>query len=247
MARIAWFSALTSGCWAPEIASLPPEVAPPPNAPEPAPTPGAVPAPTPASRPTPPSAAAKPAAPPPPAAPPSLVATPESEVAAPPYTAWTAAAPLTPVGPGGSPALRLKRAGVRVEVAQVQAHRTRFQCAGCSGEDRGVEAWVQPERLRIAGTGGSADDALVVALQLRARWAGGTDLPPGSRREDLCRMIDEGFVWDGPERAVWGDGALVLGWNGTRWAPETIEAPARADGALGDVCRTAKPGGHRRR
>ncbi len=166
-------------------------------------------------------------APPPPSPPKALLSTPEQEISRPPYTAWTTHAPLTPVGPGGGAVAHITRYGVRIEVLQVLDHRTRFRCVGCTGEASDVEAWLQPGRLRAAGIGGTREDPLVVALQIRARWAGGRDLPEGATPGQMCALVDAGFVWDSPKRAVWESdgGRLVLVWSDGRWSLESATAP----------------------
>ena len=122
----------------------------------------------------------------------------------------------------------IRRLGVRIEVAQVLGHRTRFTCTGCQGSEHGVEAWLQPGRLRAAGAPGTPEDPLVAALQLRARWAGGANLPQGARPEQMCAVIDAGFEWTGSKTATWehDEGRVVLSWTGSRWSA-TEAKPAR--------------------
>ncbi len=239
---------LAVACSAPEIADLPPNVTPPPGAeappaerPQPTKSPaelsGRAPAaPSPPSQPVPPPS--RPPPPPKPKTPPkSLVPTPEATLSAPPYTAWTTHAPLTPVGPGGVAVAHIAKLGVRIDVVQVLDHRTRFRCTGCTGDAAGAEAWLQPERFRAAGVGGTPEDPLVVALQIRARWAGGRDLPEGASPGQMCALVDSGFLWETPEKAVWeaDGGQLVLTWADGRWSIESVTAPrASAD------CRTQR-------
>jgi len=218
------------GCWAPEVADLPSEPSPPP-----APEAPVQQAPAPAM---PPEPVGRPSPPPPPRSPPpKLVSTPETDLGEPPFTAWTTHAPLTPVGPGGVAVAHIRRYGVRIEVAQVLDHRTRFTCTGCTGAEQGVEAWLQPGRLRAAGAPGTPDDPLVAALQLRARWAGGTKLPDGARPEQMCALVDAGFSWTGSTTATWSHdgGKLVLSWTDGRWSVTEV-VPART----GTDCRTRR-------
>ena len=239
--------ALTIGCSAPEIADLPPNVTPPPNSR----TPDSRPRPTPSLSPaelagrTVPAhkTAAQPEAnaspPKPPSPPKELVSTPEGDLSAPPFTAWTTHAPLTPVGPGGKAMAHIARYGVRIDVVQVLDHRTRFRCTGCSGDAESVEAWVQSGRLRAAGIGGTPEDPLVVALQIRARWAGGRDLPEGATPGQMCALVDAGFVWESPDRAVWESdgGRFVLTWSGGRWSIESASAPRTSTNCRTDRAR----------
>ena len=240
MRPLAFLSLLLVACSAPEIADLPSDVTPPPNVPPDPPSERPQPTPSPAelagraAAPTPPSAA------PPPekkAPPQKLVATPEDTLGPPPYTAWTTHAPLTPVGPGGVAVAHIKRLGVRIDVVQVLDHRTRFTCTGCTGESEGAEAWLQPGRLRAAGSGGSPEDPLVVALQIRARWAGGTDLPEGATPGQMCALVDAGFTLPSPGTAVWQSdgGRLELTWSDGRWSIASVKAPRGSTN-----CRTQK-------
>lgn len=223
-------------CSAPDIEDMPGHGVPaPPPEPDPLPAAPAPPPPPEPQRPAPQAA--------PPALQPSLEATPETTVGTPPYTAWTAQAPLSPVGPGGRPVLRLRRVGVRVEVAQVLDERTRFTCTGCAGAEADTEAWVQPGRLRIAGAHGDRTDPLAVALRLRAQWAGGSGLPEGMSRAMGCLLVDRGFtLHEGqPPRAVWEaeGGRLVLEWREESWTVAEVQPPARE---LPWSCRTTRPG-----
>ena len=131
------------------------------------------------------------------------------------------------MGPGGTAVAHIQRLGVRIDVLQVLEHRTRFRCAGCSGATEGVEAWLQPGRLRAAGTGGSPEDPLVVALQIRARWAGGADLPEGATPGQMCALVDAGFTMPEPGAAVWetAGGRLELTWSDGRWSIATASPP----------------------
>jgi len=216
-------------CWAPEVAEPPSEDAPTPPPEAPVTTPGKPAPPEPISHPPPPL--------PPRAPPPKLSSTPESELSEPPFTAWTTHAPLTPVGPGGVAVAHIKKLGVRIEVVQVLEHRTRFTCAGCTGAEHGVEAWLQPGRLRASGAPGTPDDPLVAALQLRARWAGGNKLPEGASREQMCALVDAGFTWTGSTTATWSldSGKLVLTWNDGRWSIAEATPPQS-----GSDCRTQR-------
>ncbi len=217
-------------CWAPDIADLPAS----PTAPPPVPAPQPVAAP---EAPAPVHSAPAPQPPPPRQPTAALTATPESELGSPPYTAWTAHAPLTPVGPGGQPVTHIARYGVRIEVLQVLDHRTRFRCDGCMGDDNGKEAWLQTGRLRAAGAPGMPEDPLVAALQLRARWASGADHPAPAPASAWCGLIDAGFVWSDPThvRFEHGGGRLDLAWTDGRWRVADVVAP----GGAGE-CRTQR-------
>lgn len=211
------------GCSAPDVATLPdPRRAPDEAGPRPPP---GQPGPPPSA-----SSAAAPARPPklPPKPPPkpALQATDEGDMPEPPFTAWTAAAPLTLVGPGGREAVTLNHTGVRVEVLQILSSRTRVRCIGCTGDAKDVEAWVQPGRLRAAGAPGDQRDPLATVLRMRARWAAGDDLPEGASRAGMCRLADSGFTWTG-EAASWqtGGGTLRLVWTGGEWRQDRLTAP----------------------
>lgn len=152
---------------------------------------------------------------------------------APPFTAWTTRAPASVVGPGGTPLALLSRAGVRVEVLQVLPSRVRLRCDGCEGPAAGVEGWLQADA--VAWPGGPelpADHPLRRALELRAAWARGLDLPPGVAQPDaLCALLDGGYQGDPP---TWGAGpaTLTLRWEGDRWLPPALTgAPQDAPGA----------------
>jgi hypothetical protein len=133
----------------------------------------------------------------------------------------------------------IARYGVRIDVVQVLDHRTRFRCTGCTGDAGSAEAWLQPGRLRAAGIGGTPEDPLVVALQIRARWAGGRDLPEGASPGQMCALVDSGFTWASPDRAVWESdgGRFVLTWSGGRWSIESASAPRGATNCRTDRAR----------
>jgi hypothetical protein len=213
-----------------------------PPAPQPPPADPLAPAAAPVAAPAPPAVAPPAApAPPPPAVQPRVDPTPDDQLPEPPFTAYTAMAPLSPVGPGGAPAVHLKRLGVRVEVLQVLDHRTRVRCAGCGPEAADREVWIQAGRLRALRSPGAQADPLAAALRLRARWAAGDGLPDGLSARQACRLIDHGFTWTGDEARWELDGGLLrLRWDGERWAV----AEATPPGVDPDWrCATARPPG----
>lgn len=178
----------------------------------------------------------------------------------PPFTAWTTRAPTSIVGPGGVPLALLSRAGVRIEVIQVLPARVRLRCDGCDGQAAGVEGWLQADA--IAWPGGPAlpdGHPLGRALELRAAWARGAELPAPVDPDALCALLDGGYSISGPgepatwlsrpgQPATWGQGAvtLTLAREADRWLPPVLAgAPTPAPGACAftpAVGTSASPG-----
>ncbi len=221
MTRVLPGLCLVAACSAPTTA--PPGAAPVP-APAPEPTAATAPAPPPPPEPDPPAPAPAPAGPTPAVRPTDAAALPGA-----PFTAWTTAAPLTIVAPGGQPVTTLKQLGVRVEVLQVLDARLRVRCTGCAGDARDAEGWIQPERVRAARTPGQTHDPLTEALKRRARWASGAELPAGAAPAALCALVDQGFTLNG-DTATWSadGGRAVLSWDGGAWTLVAATAPTSA-------------------
>ncbi len=214
---------LLAACSAPEIAPLPrarPPGSPPLNAPPSRPLSGAASAPgagvsggsAPGGAPS-----ATPVSPPPAGPPPATIEVTPTDLDdladVVPFTAWTADAPLTLVGPGGVTFAELRKVGIRVEVVQVLEHRVRVRCTACA--ERDVEGWLPRGHLRAPGAPGALRDPLAVALRWRARWASGGELPDGARHTDMCALIDHGFEIEddgGATVARWslGEGVVDL-------------------------------------
>jgi len=152
---------------------------------------------------------------------------------APPFTAWTAAAPTTIVGPGGTPLRLLERGGVRVEVLQVLPERVRVSCTGCA--EAPVQGWLQSGAIwwPSAPVPVALDHPLRRALELRQAWAEGSLAPPeGVTADALCALVDGG--WQGADPPTWqqGEARLLLRFADGRWLPPELHgAPAPAPGA----------------
>lgn len=164
----------------------------------------------------------------------------------PPFAAWTARAPASIVGPGGTPLALLERQGVRVEVVQVLPVRARLRCAGCEGEAAGLEGWLQADALWWPGAAPLPLQApLRRALELRAAWAAGQALPEGAGPEvdadALCALVDAGFRGSPP---VWerGSARLSLAMADGHWLPARLEgSPPPAPGACAAAAPAAAP------
>lgn len=154
-------------------------------------------------------------------------------------SAWTRAAPLTLVRPGGAPAVTLDRYGVRVTVLQVQAHRVRVRCPGCDPGLRAEDLWLQAGQLSAGPAEGA--DPLSAGLRLRARWAAGEGPGGAGAADALCALLDAGFTWSTDEaRFAWGGGSLLLGFDGAAWQVAELTAPAEAPS---EGCALGPPAG----
>lgn len=170
-----------------------------------------------------------------------------SELPEAPFTAWTARAPLTLVGPGGVTVTVLRRLGVRVEVLQVLDGRMRVRCEGCEGGAAGTgpEGWLPLDAVRAADDHGVPDDALSTLLRQRAAWTGGRGLPAGAAPSALCELVDRGFlpipggrVQERLDLDATEQGRVTLTWSTGGWEVAEIT------GDLGDrgwSCRTTRP------
>ena len=148
-----------------------------------------------------------------------------------PFSAWTAATPLTLVAPGGSNLAIIDKLGVRVEVQQIRAGRILVRCTGCSGNARNAEGWMPrgvlwgtlpPEQHDIR----EAKDPLTVVLAARARWAQGKDLPDNASADTMCAMVDQGLSAEASQAIVEvGGGRLRLVRSGANWSVADIEVP----------------------
>lgn len=156
----------------------------------------------------------------------------------PPFTAWTTDGPVSIVGPGGVPVAQLARAGVRVEVLQVLPVRARLRCSGCSRDARDAEGWLQSDLLWWPGAPTLASDhPLPQALELRARWAMGQELPEGTDADALCTLVDAGWFGHPPRWSAEG-ATMMLEYRDGAWLPPRITG---ADQPLSGSCTVAAP------
>ena len=90
-----------------------------------------------------------------------------------PFSAWTAAIPLTLVAPGGANLAIIDKLGVRVEVQQIRTGRVLVRCTGCAGDAHNAEGWMPRGVLWTELPADQhhiteATDPLTVALAARA-------------------------------------------------------------------------------
>jgi len=155
----------------------------------------------------------------------------EQQSGTPPFSAWTAATPLTLVAPGGANLAIIDKLGVRVEVQQIRAGRILVRCTGCIGTARDAEGWMP--RGVLWGTLPDnqhnireATDPLTVALAARARWAQSNNLPDGVTADTMCAMVDRGFSAEASQAYVEvGGGRIRLTRTGADWSIVEIKAP----------------------
>jgi hypothetical protein len=158
----------------------------------------------------------------------------ESVADKPPFSAWTAAAPLTLVGPGGSNVSVLDRFGMRVEVLQIRSGRIRVRCTSCGENTKDAEGWLPRNVLWMQPAAGSdpepsARDPLTVLLALRARWAAGQDVPEGTTADALCWLADHGISVDaGAAIGSAGDGQIHFQRLGATWKMTSLQTPTSA-------------------
>lgn len=148
-----------------------------------------------------------------------------------PFSAWTAATPLTLVAPGGANLAIIDKLGVRVEVQQIRTGRILVRCTGCTGVAQNAEGWMprgvlwnalSPEHHNVT----QATDPLTVALAARARWANGTDLPADVTSDTLCALIDGGFTAEASQAiAEGGGGTIRLARIGADWSVAEVQPP----------------------
>ncbi len=154
----------------------------------------------------------------------------------PPFSAWTAAAPLTLVGPGGTNLGIMDRFGMRVEVLQVRTGRVRVQCTSCTGEAKDAQGWLPRNVLWVqpspqADPQPSGRDPLTVLLALRARWAAGQGVPEGTSADALCWLADHGVSVDaGAGTGSAGDGQIHLQRLGANWNLKKLVPPTTPPG-----------------
>lgn len=155
----------------------------------------------------------------------------ENHPASTPFSAWTAATPLTLVAPGDTNMAVLDNLGVRVEVDQVRVGRILVRCSGCTGESKNAEGWM-PRGVLWVQTPASetesenAKDPLTLALRLRAQWTIQKNLPPNTNADTLCAIVDQGFKVDASQAiATLGGGKVVLKRIGANWTLDAIVAP----------------------
>ena len=157
----------------------------------------------------------------------------EQQSANTPFSAWTAATPLTLVAPGGANLAIIDKLGVRVEVQQIRAGRILVRCTGCTGNARDAEGWMPrgvlwgtlpPDQHSIV----EATDPLTVALAARSRWAQGKDLPADVSADTMCAMVDQGFSVEASQAYVEvGGGKIRLSRNGADWSIAEIAVPSQ--------------------
>ena len=148
-----------------------------------------------------------------------------------PFSAWTAATPLTLVAPGGANLAIIDKLGVRVEVQQVREGRILVKCVGCAGAARDAEGWMprgvlwtalEAEPTRTPG----GTDPLTTALQARAQWAQGVNLPPGATADGMCMLVDQGFAAEASQATSERSGGRVrLSRVGATWSVAEATAP----------------------
>jgi len=155
----------------------------------------------------------------------------ENHSGAPPFSAWTAATPLTLVAPGGANLAIIEQLGVRVEVEQVREGRILVRCTGCVGEAAGAEGWM-PRGVLWTALKGSADapisatDPLSVALRSRAQWAAGKNLPANVSADTMCALVDQGFKAEASQAiSALGGGKIRLARVGADWSVAEIIPP----------------------
>lgn len=155
----------------------------------------------------------------------------ENHSASTPFSAWTAATPLTLVAPGDTNMAVLDNLGVRVEVEQVRVGRILVRCSGCTGESKNAEGWMPRGVLWVQTPhsgmdADSAKDPLTLALQLRAQWSIQKNLPPNTTADSLCAVVDHGFKVDASQAiATVGGGKVVLKRIGADWSLDAVVAP----------------------
>jgi hypothetical protein len=158
----------------------------------------------------------------------------ENHSGAPPFSAWTAATPLTLVAPGGANLAIIENLGVRVEVLQIREGRILVQCTGCTGESSGAEGWMPRGVLWTAleadtATAITATDPLTVALKNRALWAQAKNLPPNGSSDAMCAMVDHGFDAEASQAiSTLGGGKIRLARKGADWSVVEFIAPNTA-------------------
>jgi len=149
-----------------------------------------------------------------------------------PFSAWTAATPLTLVAPGGANLAIIDKLGVRVDVQQIRSGRVLVRCTGCTGESKDAEGWMPRGVLWTAltdehDTTMSATDPLTVALAARGRWSRGKDLPPGGSPDALCALLDQGFTAEASQAVSEGHGGRIrLARSGADWSIAEIQVPS---------------------
>ncbi len=155
----------------------------------------------------------------------------EDYTGATPFSAWTAATPLTLVAPGGANLAIIEHLGVRVEVQQIREGRVLVQCTGCTADANGAEGWMPRGVLWTAlpivqGEQISATDPLTVALQQRAAWAQGQNLPTNASADAMCAMVDQGFKAEASQAiSELAGGRIRLARVGADWSVAEAIAP----------------------
>ena len=153
----------------------------------------------------------------------------EDHASDPPFSAWTAATPLTLVAPGGANLAIIEKLGVRVEVQQIREGRILVRCTGCSGDSKDAEGWMPRGVLWASlpeGQTPTATDPLTVALSLRAQWASGQNLPANATPDQMCGLIDQGFTAEASQAiSEHSGGRIRLQRLGADWTVSEAVAP----------------------
>ncbi len=148
-----------------------------------------------------------------------------------PFSAWTAATPLTLVAPGGANLAIIDTLGVRVTVQQVREGRVLIRCTGCSGTTKNAEGWMPRGVLWTAldadpSAPPEATDPLTTALYARAQWAKGINLPSGATADGMCALVDQGFAAEASQAiSETGGGRVRLSRVGATWSVAEAKAP----------------------
>ena len=155
----------------------------------------------------------------------------EDQTGATPFSAWTAATPLTLVAPGGANLAIIERLGVRVEVEQIREGRILVRCVGCTGSAKGAEGWMPRGVLWTsidadATENPSAADPLTTALYARSQWEKGVNLPQGATKDAMCALIDQGFEIQASQAvSEANNGRIRLSRVGATWSVAEASAP----------------------
>ena len=81
----------------------------------------------------------------------------------------------------------------------------------------------------------SATDPLTLALSMRSQWATGKNLPENATSDQMCTLIDQGFVAEASQATSEQNGGRVrLQRIGAKWTVSEAVAPTAAiDGTCG--------------
>ncbi len=148
-----------------------------------------------------------------------------------PFSAWTAATPLTLVAPGGANIAIIEKLGVRVEVQQIREGRVLIRCTGCIGTAKNAEGWMPRGVLwtaleTVPARAPSATDPLTTALYARHQWSQGLNLPEGATADAMCALVDQGFAAEASQAiSETAGGRVRLSRVGAKWSVAEAKAP----------------------